>query len=216
MFNKKICNNCSEKIKGNPNFCPNCGIQLKDLGKDWGMLGKKDKQNTNQQINFGGGLTGNLMNKLVTKMMKDLTKGSNDINGKDIEDVMKTLLPGVKVVVKKTPANLRQNEIDKKTKDNTKILPIEFEEETLTKWKKLKKEEPKSNLKRVGDKIQYELEIPGVESIKDISIVKLENSIEVKAVSDEKAYSKTISLNLPLKKYSLLKGILTLELDASM
>ena len=66
----------------------------------------------------------------------------------------------------------------------------------------------------MGDKIQYEIEIKDVNSIKDISIIKLESSIEIKAIGEKNAYLKNIPINLPLKKYTLLNGILTLEIDA--
>jgi hypothetical protein len=58
--------------------------------------------------------------------------------------------------------------------------------------------------------------MPGVETIKDISIIKLEKSLEITAISKENAYVKIIPIDMPLKKFTLLKGKLTLELDASM
>ena len=49
---------------------------------------------------------------------------------------------------------------------------------------------------------------------KYISIVKLENSIEIKAVSKKKAYIKLIPINMPITNYQLEKGKLILELEA--
>ena len=93
-------------------------------------------------------------------------------------------------------------------------MPIEFSKENQDKFSKLKKTEPKSNLKRFGDIIYYELEVPGVPSLKEISIIRLENGLEVRAITKNKAYQKTISINLPLTKYSLKGEILSLELKA--
>src|SRR3989344_3748821 len=48
------------------------------------------------------------------------------------------------------------------------------------------------SIRRFADRVVYEIALPGVKSIKDISITKLENSIEIKAVSKDKAYFKLI------------------------
>ena len=66
-------------------------------------------------------------------------------------------------------------------------------------------------MKRIANKISYEIEIPGVNSFEDISISPLENSIEIKAIAKEKAYSKSIPLNLPIIDYIFSKGLLVLE-----
>jgi hypothetical protein len=85
--------------------------------------------------------------------------------------------------------------------------------ESLDKFSKLPREEPLTDMRRLSDKIVYEILIPGVKSLKDISINKLENSIEIKAVSKDRAYFKIIPINLGIKGYNLLKGKLVLELD---
>jgi len=227
MFNKKTCKNCDAKIKDSYNFCPDCGFQLKPVSENYGMLGKSDKPQKAPQVKmFGGGITGGIMNKLVNKMMTDLAKAQNGqgmpgglggISEDDLTKAMKQLLPGVKVSVKKTGPNGQSIPAQQSTKKaETKILPIEFSKENLKAWPELKKKEPKTNLRRIGDSIQYELDVPKVSSIKDVSIVKLEKSLEVKAIAKETGYLKVIPIDMPLKKFSLLNGKLTLELDASM
>ena len=209
MIKRKKCPNCGKKLKENYNFCPNCGLPLKINEKDWGLLGKKEiKEQKPLKPEFFSGFGSGMLNKMIGNAMKliekEMQKGPQTnpppnsklkimINGKEIKPI-------------------QQNP----EKKNTKFLPVEFSKENLKKWSKLNKKEPASNLKRLDDKVQYELEIPGVESIKDISIIKLENSLEIKAIGKNSAYTKIIPINLPLKKYSLLKGKLTLELDASL
>lgn len=219
MIRKKTCNNCDSKIKKSYNFCPGCGIQLRQPSEDWGMLGKKDNSQKKPELKmFGGGITGGIMNKMLGNAMKMLEKEmakemQNNPNNSNMPG-----FPGAKVKLMINGKEINPQKIPKKEekKDNVKILPIDFSNENLEKWANLKKDEPQTSLKRIGDKIEYELDITGVKSIKDISIIKLENSIEVKAIAEEKAYQKVIPLNLPLKKYTLLKGKLTLELDAAM
>ena len=96
-------------------------------------------------------------------------------------------------------------------KNPVKILP-NFSEKNFKKISQLQKEEPKTNIRRLSDKVVYEIEVPGVKSIKDVSIIKLERSIEIKAYSKDKLYFKTISINLPITDYSLSEEKLILEL----
>ncbi len=79
-------------------------------------------------------------------------------------------------------------------------------------FSELTKKEPHTNIRRLSNKVVYEVEIPGMDSEKDLSIVKLENSIEIKAISKNKAYKKIIPIALPIKNYNVSKGKLTLEL----
>ena len=76
------------------------------------------------------------------------------------------------------------------------------------------KKEPKTNVKRLSNTVIYEINMPGVKSLDDISIVKLENSIEIKAVAKDKAYFKLIPVNLAILDYELERGKLILELEA--
>lgn len=214
MFNKKSCTKCNEKIKSSYNFCPECGTRTNSNSNKWGMIGQSDKTpNAIKMPKIMGGMNGGLLNKMLGNTMKMLEKelqkemGQNEpntnpkfklmINGQEISPQPNLVQPGL-------------------NKENIKILPIEFSEENLKKWSKLEKETPETTLKRIGDEVKYEIHIDGVKSIKDISIMKLEEGIEIKALSKDKAYIKTIAVDLPLKKYSLLQGKLTLNLDAGM
>jgi len=213
MFNKKTCSNCNKKLKSSYNFCPECGSKTNLNSNKWGMLGRNDSTEIEPQIPKMGGITGGIINKMLGNTMKmlekelqkEMSQGKNTPNPK-----FKLMINGKEV---SPQVNLSQTN---QQKENIKILPIEFSESNLKKWSKLEKESPKTNLKRVGDEVRYEIEINGVDSIKDISIMKLENGIEVKAISKNKAYLKTIPIDLPLKKYSLFQGKLTLNLDAGM
>ncbi len=210
MIKRKGCPNCNEKIKNNHNFCSSCGTKIKEPSQDWGMLGKNDTHTNISPPKLFGGISGGIMNKMLGSAMKMLEKemkkemGPNNQNSPSKIRLMingKEITPKQKIIEKDSP--------------DTKFLPVEFNTNSLKKWKTLDKKEPKSNLKRIEDKIKYEIEIPEVESIKDISIIKLENSLEIRAIGKKEAYLKTISIDLPLKKYSLLNGILTLEMDAA-
>jgi HSP20 family molecular chaperone IbpA len=200
---RKKCPRCEDKVKNSYSFCPNCGTQLKD-NSDFGMLGKNDlpEENLSNMFNgFGGGM----MNKMLGGAIKMLEKEISKEMKKNIQEQprMRLMINGKEI----NPSGIKQE----KPKQH---LPINFSKENLEIWRKLPKKEPETNMKRFDNRIEYEMKVPGVESVKDVSIINLENSIEVKAISKKQGYSKTVP-NFPLKKFSLLKGILTLEMDAS-
>jgi hypothetical protein len=207
MLKKNKCKNCEKKIKNSYSFCPNCGFQLKDLKEKYNMLGK---QNSPQQqapkifTGIGGGMMNKMLGNAIKMLEKEMTKEMGELNK----------LPNGKIKLMINGKEINPQQKAQKVDENTKFLPIEFSNENLKKWKTLSKKEPESKLKRIENKINYELEVPEVKSIKDISIIKLENSMEVRAIGENIAYLKRIPINLPLKKYSLLKGLLTLEMDA--
>ncbi len=68
---------------------------------------------------------------------------------------------------------------------------------------KLPRTEAKAELKRTANQVIYELKTPGLKSIKDVLISKLENSIEIKAFTKDAVYFKTLPIKLPLTKYFL-------------
>ena len=219
-MSKKKCPRCKEKIKNSYEFCPSCGFPLQKNSKNkHGLLGKNDyvEEDNFSPINSGfGGFSGKIIDKMLGNFIKivekEIIKGINEpkspknfplsntriklmINGKEVT-------PNIGIPKKQTIE-----------KTNSKKLPIEFSKENLKKFKKMKKVEPSTSVRRIGDKLTYELRIPGVKSINDISISKMEEGIEIKAVGNKKAYSKNINIDLPLLKYMLSKGILSLEMD---
>lgn len=220
MFNKKNkCNNCGNKINKDYSFCPECGnnISQKNNKKEWGMIGKNDSiEDTPDIFSTGlfGGLGGKMLNQMLNSTMKMLEKEMK----KSMEDINKVpqnktnfelYINGKKISpdkIKVTNKPLINNKIQEKYVN--KFLS----EENTKKFSELVKEEPETNLRRLSDMIVYEISLPGVKNIEDISIVKLEKSIEIKAVSKNKAYSKIIPFNLNITKYNLSKEKLVLEL----
>lgn len=213
MFKKKTCKKCGEKISGKFNFCPYCGDYTSDQpSEDWGMLGKEDSipAQTLSSNNLFGGISGKMLNKMLGSAMKMLEKefkeemrpNSNNfelyVNGKRI-----------------SPENIKvtRGPLQKPVKEPVKkFQPNIFSKEALKKFSKLPKKEPETNVRRLSNKVIYEVNVPGVTSIKDILINKLENSIEIKAIGKDKAYRKLIPIDLPLQRYKLEGQKLVLEL----
>lgn len=207
MFNKRYCKNCREKVSSKYKFCPSCGMEIENYREeDWGMLGREDLMGEEEFMSpfftgFGGKMLNSMLGnafKMLEKEMKNMEKSSNSnfrlmINGKEI--------------------NFGQLEQKKPKKEMIrKVQKREFGKEQLKKISELPKKEPKTNLKRFGDKIVYEIEMPEVKSLNDVLINNLENSIEIKAIGKSFIYSKTIPINMPITSQELSNGKLILEL----
>lgn len=94
-----------------------------------------------------------------------------------------------------------------------KIKPVRLTKTQETKLAKLPREEPETKVRRLTDRVIYEIDLPGVKDKKDIIINPLENSIEIKALSKDRAFFKLIPVSLPLRRYDFEKGKLILELE---
>jgi len=227
MFKKKICKNCREKISERYNFCPYCRTPLDGYlqGEDWGMLGKNDFIAPAEEIKLPMGL-----NVLFNSLMKNLNKQFSELDREMKEEKSKSKTTdkkgGISISIS-TSGNLppeirvktfgeipefheKERQIKKKIKD----LKLGSLQKKFRKFSGLPKKEPMTNIRRFSNRVVYEIKMPGVKSMKDVSIIQLENSIEIKALAKDKVYSKLIPINLPIKNYNLEKGKLILELES--
>ncbi len=211
MFKKKKCEKCGEKINSKHRFCPNCGNLFNSENENWGMLGKTDETNEFEQFSnslFGGGMLG----KMLGRTMKILEREMQNQNSMP-ETNFELIINGKRI----NPKNIRisHQPMQKQFAQKMETAPQRnFSNENLKKISGLPKQEPLTKIRRLLNKVVYEIEMPGVKSIKDVSIIKLENSIEIKALAKDKAYFKLIPINLPIINYNLSKGKLILELEA--
>ena len=208
MFSKR-CPKCDEKIKKDFKFCPFCNKNLESRydREDYGFLGKDDF--VDESMNF----TDNFMDKMLNSAMKLLEKQmrnfQNEFKGprRNHNNPMglnvQFFVNGEKIF----PEKQRPNQ---PVKINNNIS-----KEKLKKFSEFPKKEPKSRIKRLSGKIIYELFVPGVENIEDVLINQLENSIEIKALSKDKVYSKNLNVNLPILRYHLSNGNLIIEMQAN-
>jgi len=217
MFKKK-CPRCEKKIEKNYDFCPYCGMNFKSRydDEDYGFLGKNDfiNKDTNSMLNIGG----SFLDKMINNAMKMIEKQMQEMPDSFEQDIKRNF--------SKMPSNMRIrfmvngkeipiNQIYGQQKiEPQKPAKIKISEEQTKKLAKLPRKEPKTTMKRLSGKLIYELAVPGVNNIQDIIINKLENSIEIKAISKNKVYSKNLNVNLPILRYSLDNENIILELKA--
>ncbi len=223
MFKKKTCKNCGEKINEKYNFCPYCRVPLNE-GEDWGMLGKNDFVTPMEEMRLPMGL-----NTIFNSLMNNLNKQFNELD-RNVKEGKKSKIPakkgGISISISTSgnlPPEIRvksfgdvpeMRERERKMKGKVNGLKIDNLKNKSKKFAGLPKEEPATDIRRFSNRVIYEIKMPGVKSMKDISIIQLENSIEIKALAKDKVYSKLIPINLPIRDYNLEKGKLVLELEA--
>lgn len=141
--------------------------------------------------------------------------------GKKIGNVKEFTFPGghgfsIQINLSGTPNALtleteNDNE-EKKEREKSKKGERKITEKEAKRLAALPRQEPETKVRRLSDKVIYEISLPGVKNQKDVIINKLQNSIEIKAFTKDKAYFKLIPLGLPIKNYKLVDEKLILEL----
>jgi RNA polymerase subunit RPABC4/transcription elongation factor Spt4 len=217
MFKKKKCSNCKSKIEEKFDFCPYCGTSLSSGDMEDGLLGKNDFTPIANEMKIPMGL-----NAILNSMMKNMNKEFEQLNTNFPKESKSKGVKkdGISISIStfgNGPPKIKINNMGNNQKVETKKIVEKKKEDTFTKerikkFTNLIKEEPKTNIRRLANKVIYEIEMPEVKEIDDVSILKLENSIEIKAVGEKKAYKKIIPINLPIINYDLSEGRLILEL----
>ncbi len=221
MFDKK-CPRCYNKIKKNYEFCPFCGDNFKSVNdrEDYGIIGKNDMIDEQVFPNLGGSMFEKILNqtmRMLEKQMRTMVQNINQSNQHAKKIPINEMNPNLSVqfFVNGKKVFPQVEEIIEETNPQTQRVKVsKMPEKKLEMFAKLKKVEPNSKMRRMGQKIIYELEVPGVNDLNDILINRLESSIEVRALAKDKSYSKIINVNLPIIRYGLNNGNLILELQA--
>ena len=212
MFGKRKCNSCMEKINEKYIFCPYCGNSpAKRPKENYGMLGEGDFMNEFE--NFSNSIFGGIGGKVIGKMFKNAVKILEKEMEKEANTKRRIPRTNFQLFINGQRVDSDGHLTYKRTKQKKEIRKLP--QNTLKKFSNLPKKETKTNVRRFSDKIVYEINMPGVKSLKDISITKLEDNVEVKAVSKDKAYQKMIPVNFPITDYNLSKGKLVLEFSVS-
>ena len=192
MFKKK-CPSCANKIEKKFNFCPYCGVSFKARNEqtNFGMLGRNDSQGKVQEelkLPFG-------MNKIMNSLVKQL---ENQLGNMDMGDGQ-GMPKGVKIRVARGPP-MRQ--VIREEPGKVEEVPMVSDEEN-DRRAGLKREEVESKVRRLADRIIYEMETPGVKKKKDVILTKLASGLEIKAYSKDKCYVKFIPLTVEVIEYSV-------------
>jgi HSP20 family molecular chaperone IbpA len=228
MFSKKKCKRCGEKVKDDFNYCPYCNAPLKDVfdNEDWGMLGRNDLEpDNNIKMPFGlNALFNSLLKDLNNQMQQGIQNNQNQQQNNNSKGKITKKQGGISISI--STSGDKPPEIKVRSFGNNPGIQEEQNVENVQKKVKLPvsdskkfsglpKKEPLTNIRRLSNKVVYEIKLPGVKNVSDLSIVQLESSIEIKALAGKKVFYKIIPINLPINSYNLSNGVLTLELDSA-
>lgn len=198
--------------------------------KDYGFLGKDDftfKDEFKMPFNFNNLFNPNLFKsglfssvfKEVEKQLREadkemkLPEKMQNASGISISISVNGEKPEIKV--NKFGPGFQESgfqDIETEKSKEKKILKHKITADKARKFAKLPKKEAKTEIRRLSNKVIYEVELPGVKKLEDVIINKLEKSIEIKAFGKDSVYFKLIPINLPILNYKLKNEKLILEL----
>ncbi|MEK6899176.1 MAG: zinc ribbon domain-containing protein [Nanoarchaeota archaeon] len=197
MFSRIKCPKCSSKIKDSFDFCPHCGANARDPQRemdDFGFLGR-DENNQTPIVGGGNlGITDRMIGSMINALMKSLEK---QMKGMDAE--VQHMPNGITISVGQQPQKQRRQKLPGATDAH------------IERMRGMPRVEAKSSVRRLGDKVVYELKAPGVQSVNDVFVSKLASGYEVKAIGKKKVYVTSLPVELPLRSYSVEKEGLKLE-----
>ncbi|NIO21415.1 MAG: hypothetical protein GTN76_11920 [Candidatus Aenigmarchaeota archaeon] len=212
------CRKCGKEANEKWDFCPRCGSRLRrDLFTDVFSRMEREFKEMNKMLErdfevfdlspfFRKPIRGRGFSINITqssgKKPKVSVKTFGDVDKREIEEEAKKIGFGERLGTLK-PKITETREPEKS--EVTESVSISGAKTT---------EEPKTSVKRIGERIVVEVELPDVRDEKDIEVKPLENSIEVKARAGDKAYFKILTkppqTNVTSKHFK--NGILYLEL----
>jgi HSP20 family molecular chaperone IbpA len=224
MFGKKqICPRCGNKSSKKYSFCPHCGNNFKSEGEFF-------------EPSFNMGFPFNTifkqLEKQIEKQFREMDKEIPSFvdEEKNFDKQARGQAPkpklaeGISISISSSGGqpvirvrNLGDNQNIQRVQTQNQAprarenVPKKLTEEQIAQFSKLPKEEPQTSVRRLTDRIVYEIDMPGVEE-KNVHITKLQNSIEIKAFAKDKAFFKLIPIALPILRSQLSDGKLVLEL----
>lgn len=197
--NKKLkCEKCKSGIQEDFSFCPYCGNPMLDaekVRKDFGILGRSDvieEDFMNIPLEPQNGITDKLIESLMNGLMKTMEKQFKEVSrGQNPE--IRNLPNGIKISI----GSQQPKKTNKKSQQST------VSESQLKRMSELPRATAKTNVRRLSDKVVYELAIPGIESPEDVFVSKLEQGYEIKAIAKKKVYINSLPLELPIKGFAI-------------
>ena len=211
MFGKK-CPNCAKKVEKDFVFCPYCAFPVKkNAEKDnFGLIGKDDNLGNVPLIGSGNLGLPIPLDKLIGSLMNQLGKelgNANNSQGLPRGNFKIQISTGMPM----NPELMKRQQKKQRAKIE-KAPKIEIPVKEIERRKILPREEAQSNVRRLSDRIIYEIKVPGVDKKEQVVINKLDNSYEIKAYSNNACYTKSIPIDADLIQSYLRENTLFLEL----
>ena len=212
LFGKKNikCENCKSKISTEYSYCPYCGNGMVDsekVAKEFGMLGKNDAIDEDFIKRNMASKNLTITDRMISAMVSGLMKGIDQQIREASKGEVTSTPRGIRIQI-----GMPQEEVKQPKKTQKHDFSInKISDNQLEKLKNLPKSNAKTSVKRIGDKLIYELDTPGLLDIKDVFVSKLESGYEIKAISQKKVYVNSLPVNMPIKSFTLRENKLSIE-----
>lgn len=204
------CQKCGTKNSKKHQFCYSCGSSMlspENELKEYGLLGRSDL-NSPEQDAMPSNLTflDKMMNSMIESLMKSLDKQMR-MAPMNMEKAEVQATPnGIRIRI--GPQMVQQPQ---QTQHKTKTQKRQITEEQINRMSTLPRVKAPGKVKRLSDRVVYEMTTPGVNTTDDVFISKLENGYEIKAIGTKKIYVNSLPLNLPLRRLVITKNKLSVE-----
>jgi HSP20 family molecular chaperone IbpA len=207
MFGSKSCKNCGKNLKDDWIACPYCGFDI------------REKRAYNNVDNFG---------KYIEKEFEKIDKmfGPIFVKFPKVENEFPFKGGGISIVIKSNQGMKPQIQVrnigdyrkfspEVRRRVDIKEGPMGTEENVRKRIKIPKRtEEPIVKIERDNDKESITINLPDINRPENIEIRKLEQSLEIKAFANDKAYFKLIPIepDMEISNKTFKDGILRIEL----
>ncbi len=166
MFWDKRCRSCDIKVKSEWLFCPNCGLDMKEIkSKDMFQEISKEFKQIDKMLEM----------KVPQFMLKPQLKSK-----------------GISITI--TSDNVSPPKIDVQSYGSHQRHQHEHRHEEKNIRVPKTTEEPETKIQKVRNKEIITLNLPDVKNLEDIEMKQLSQSIEIKAFAGDKAYFKLIPI----------------------
>ena len=198
---KRKCPACDRKIERKFSYCPYCGVgfKVRQEREDFGMLGRMDsgdRVNVEEKLPFG-------MDKIMGSLISQLERQMGDVNFGE------GMPKGINIRVARSP--MQNGQIVQRVPVKKVEVPVVSDEEA-DRRAELPKVEVEAKIRRLADRIIYEIDAPGVGSRADVVVTELATGLEIKAYSRDRCYMKFIPLKVELIGYSVKPNKVFVEL----
>jgi len=243
MFEKK-CKNCGNKVERKFTYCPFCSYPLKEEIARKGLLDEElDDLGIGMNMPFQGIIAKLMKDMDIGKIMKDIERMNDTSRMMPEENRQRKRNPnpnfnqpqiktqGISISIATSDngepiikvkglgdmANMNLNGMQQMPQKQfkEKLPKTKLTEKQAEQISKLPRAEPLTHVRRLSDRVVYEVELPGVDE-KNITIHKMHNSIEIKAFTKDKSFFKLIPVSLPIMRHYMRDGKLVLELNPEM
>jgi hypothetical protein len=206
--NKIICEKCKSSISEEYSYCPHCGNPMLDVEKekkDFGILGRNDALD-DETLNQVSDSNLGFMDKIMDSMMNSIMRSAEKEMKKAMKNPNMNMMPNMPNGIKIRIASPHQPQQQKK-----KANKIAISDAQIKRMSEMPKGTAKTNVRRLTDKVVYELSIPGISTPEDVFISKLETGYEIRAIGQKKVYINSLPVELPIKGFAFDKDKLFVE-----